>query len=88
MSHEEKINYMRIAAGIAGFSIKNEHLDLLVSIYEKVKEKEGKTNLHDIVDVEYQVEDREKERRVNKLKEGEKDNEKRRENIKEEDNEG
>jgi len=72
MTHEQKINYMRIAAGIAGFSIQNHHLDLLVSIYDKVTEKEGKTNLEDVVNVEYEVEERIKKQ---KLKEKEKNEE-------------
>lgn len=58
MTHEEKINYMRIAAGVAGFGIKNEHLDLLVSIYELILEKRGKGNINDIVDVEGEVKKR------------------------------
>jgi hypothetical protein len=74
MTHEQKINYMRIAAGIAGFSIANEHLDLLVSIYDKVTEKEGKTDLHDIVNVEHEVQEREKERKRKKKEEEQKNN--------------
>jgi hypothetical protein len=69
MTHNQKINYMRIAAGISGFSIQNEHLDLLVSVYEMVTEKEGKTSLSDIVNVEHEVEKRSKERREKELAE-------------------
>ena len=58
MTHEEKINYMRIAAGICSFGFKNEHLDLLVSLYELTMKKEGKTALDDIVDVELAVKKR------------------------------
>ena len=58
MKQEEKINYMRIAAGIAGFSIRNEHLDLLVSLYELTMEKKGKTHLDEIVKVELEVKKR------------------------------
>lgn len=72
MTHEKKINYMRIAAGIAGFNIENHHLDLLVSIYEKVTEKEGKTDLNDIVNIEYEVGERIKKQ---KLKDKEKNEE-------------
>ena len=73
MTHEDKINYIRIAAGVAGFSISNQHLDLLVSLYEKVSEKEGKTNVEDVVNVEHEVEEREKERKRKKMEEGQKD---------------
>jgi mRNA-degrading endonuclease toxin of MazEF toxin-antitoxin module len=65
MNHEEKINYMRIAAGICCYSFKKEHLDLLVSLYELVTKKEGKTNVDEIVDVELAVKEREKERLKN-----------------------
>jgi hypothetical protein len=58
MTHEEKINYMRIATGIAGFCIKNEHLDLLVSLYELTMQKKGKTHLDEIVEVELEVKKR------------------------------
>jgi len=47
MTHEEKTNYMRIAAGICSFNISNEHLDELVSLYELVIEKQGEGTLRD-----------------------------------------
>lgn len=62
MTHEEKINYMRIAAGIACFGFKEEQLDLLVSLYDLVQEKEGETNVHDVVKVEFEVKKRKEER--------------------------
>lgn len=58
MTHEEKINYLRIASGICGFSIQNEHLDLLISLYELVLEKKGNGKIDDIVDVELKVKER------------------------------
>ena len=58
MTHEQKINYMRIAAGVAGFGFRNEQLDLLVSLYELVKENEGRTNLYSISDIEVEVKKR------------------------------
>jgi hypothetical protein len=58
MKHEEKINYMRIAAGIAGFGINNEQLDLLVSLYELVQEKKGKGSIDDVVEIEHAVKNR------------------------------
>ena len=58
MTHEEKINYMRIAAGIAGFGIKNEHLDLLVSVYELILKKKEKSGIEDVVKIESEVKHR------------------------------
>ena len=49
---------MKIAAGIAGFGIKNEHLDLLVSIYELILEKKGKSDIEDVVKIESEVKHR------------------------------
>ena len=59
MEHKEKINYMRIASGMAGFSIQNNHLDLLVSLYEYVIEKQGKGNLREIITIEAEAMKRE-----------------------------
>lgn len=58
MTHEEKVNYMRISAGICGYGFKNEHLDLLVSLYELVLEKQGKGSIEDIVKAELDVKSR------------------------------
>ena len=59
MEHKEKINYMRIASGMAGFSIQNKHLDLLVSLYEYVLEKQGGGNLREIISIEAEAMKRE-----------------------------
>lgn len=58
MTHNEKIDYMRISAGVCGFSFQQEHLDLLVSIYELILEKKGSAKLDDIVCVEQAVKER------------------------------
>ncbi len=67
MTHEEKINYMRIATGMAGFTIKNYHLDLLVSVYELVIEKEGKSSVDDVCKIEGGVRLREELRKKQEL---------------------
>ena len=59
MEHKEKINYMRIASGMAGFSIQNKHLDLLVSLYEYIIEKQGDGNLREIITIEAEAMKRE-----------------------------
>lgn len=58
MTHEEKINYMKIAAGIVGYGFDTKGLDMLVSIYELVIEKKGETDLHTICKVGAEVEKR------------------------------
>jgi hypothetical protein len=58
MTHQEKINYMRIAAGICGFGFNNQQLDLLVSLYELTIEKEEKTDLMSIAKIEQECKER------------------------------
>lgn len=58
MTHEDKINYMRISAGICGYAFKNEQLDLLLSLYELVIDKKGNTSLDDTVKIESDVKKR------------------------------
>lgn len=52
MTHEEKIDYMRIAAGMVGYGFDTKGLDTLVSLYELVIEKQEKTDLKAICEVE------------------------------------
>ncbi len=66
MKHEDKINYLRIAAGIAGYSFTVTQLDLLVSLYELVVINGGVTNLDQVVFIETCVKDREKVRNISK----------------------
>ncbi len=58
MTHEEKINYMRIATGIVGYGFDNKGLDMLVSIYELVIEKKGESDLKTICKTEAEVKKR------------------------------
>ena len=58
MTHEEKINYMKIATGIVGFGFEKRGLDLLVSVYDLVLEKKGETDLRSISKIKAIVEDR------------------------------
>ena len=58
MTHEEKINYMKIALGICSFSLKIEDIDLIFSIYDLVNEKKGEGNIKDILKIQESVKDR------------------------------
>lgn len=58
MTQEQKINYMRIATSIVGYGFDEKALDLMVSIYELVIEKQGKTDLHMITAVKSDVDSR------------------------------
>jgi hypothetical protein len=59
MTHEEKINYMKIAAGIVGYGFDTKGLDMLVSLYDLVTKHEGDTDVKQIVKVQREVEERE-----------------------------
>ncbi len=58
MTHEEKINYLRIAAGICTLGFSNEQMDLLVSLYDVIIENKGNTDLEQIVKIESEVKKR------------------------------
>jgi hypothetical protein len=58
MTHEEKIKYMGYAAGLCGYHFKPDGLDLLVSLYELVLQKEGETTLKDALDIQADVKKR------------------------------
>jgi hypothetical protein len=58
MTHEEKINYMKIAAGICGYGFDTKGLDLMVSLYELVIEKQGDSDLRSISKIEAEVKHR------------------------------
>ena len=49
---------MKIACGVVGYAFDPKGLDLLVSLYELVIEKQGKTDLTDIAKVEVEVKQR------------------------------
>jgi hypothetical protein len=68
MTHEEKVKYMRIATGMCGYGMKDEHVDLLVSLYELTLKKGGKSTIEDIVKEEFAAKDRAKEREIERRK--------------------
>lgn len=62
MTHEEKINYMRIATRIVGYSLDEKGLDMLISIYELIIDTQGETDLSLIFKIQSDVNHRAKER--------------------------
>lgn len=69
MNHEEKLRYLRMALGLAGFHLKPKDMDMMVSMYELVMEKKGETDLNSMVDVQFAVEEREKTRLMKEYEE-------------------
>jgi hypothetical protein len=68
MTHEQKIDYMRIATSISNMGFEKHHLDLILSLYELVLAKEGETDLVSILRVQSEVEMREINRKVERSK--------------------
>ena len=58
MKHEEKIEHMRTAARIVGYGFDHRSCDMLVSVYELILKKEGKTDLEMILKAKAMVEER------------------------------
>ena len=58
MTHQEKINYMRIAMSIVGYKFEKTGLDMLISIYDLVNDKKGETDLESIIAIEQDVKKR------------------------------
>ena len=71
MTHEEKLKYMKIAAGIVGYGFDQKGLDMLVSLYDLVTKHEGDTDVKQIVKVQTEVEEREAERKWKEIDKGE-----------------
>ena len=67
MTHEQKIQYMRMAAGIVGFNFREQDLDLLVSTYDLILKKKGKTTVSDATEVKYAVAERWREGDSNQI---------------------
>lgn len=64
MTHEEKIGNMKIATAVAGIGFHFEQLDLLVSLYDLLLEKEGETDLRSMSEVIVTVRERAKAKLV------------------------
>jgi len=56
MTHEQKIRYMEIATSIVGFKFRQQDMDMIVSLYDLVLEKEGETDLESVCKLQFEVE--------------------------------
>lgn len=63
MTHEEKINYMRIACSICNYGFSHEQVDLMVSLYEMVRLTDGNGTLKGVLDIHEVVKQRAEDRR-------------------------
>lgn len=64
MTHDDKITYMRLAAGMCNFGMSEDQLDLLLSLYEAVVKKEGSFTTADAIKIKYEVKERDAQRAV------------------------
>ena len=55
MTLKTKIEYIRLALGLAGLPVNRKTSELIIKVYEKVLEKKGSFNLTDAVKIEQQV---------------------------------
>ncbi|HZI24304.1 MAG TPA: hypothetical protein VFD46_04470 [Chryseolinea sp.] len=60
MTHEEKINYMRIAISLCKWGFENREIDLLVSLYDELLVKGGEMTMRDTAKIEVEVIERHK----------------------------
>ena len=58
MTHEEKFNYMNIAASICNMRFSIEQTDLLISLYDGVCKYKGKYNLEQVLKIKSDVKGR------------------------------
>lgn len=56
MTHEEKINYMRIACNLCRIGVDEKMIDTIVSLYDLVLSKEGNATMKDTAKVESDAE--------------------------------
>jgi hypothetical protein len=61
MTQSERIEYFGIAASLVGYKFEKQALELLVSVYDKILDKKGDTDLKDLVDIQISVERKYKE---------------------------
>jgi len=64
MTQEDKLRYFKMAASFNNMGFTTGQVDLLVSMYEVVMQKKGKTSIDDMVRVQFEVKDREIERKI------------------------
>jgi hypothetical protein len=67
MTQEEKVGYFKMAASFCNFAFSDEAIELLTEMYELVLQKEGKTDLHSLVETRYRVLEKHKEIEMKKL---------------------
>ena len=48
MNNNEKLTYMRQAVNLAGFSLNDKGLEMLISLYDLIRQKKGRTTLKDV----------------------------------------
>jgi hypothetical protein len=68
MIQEEKINYMRIATNIVGYSFDKKTLDMFLSLYDLINDTNGQADLKSVAKVQSEVCERDNQRINDNLK--------------------
>lgn len=55
MTHEEKVNYLRIALGLQKIGIDERISDQIVTTYEAILKKGDKFSLKDAIEIEFRI---------------------------------
>ena len=55
MTHEEKIQYMKLATAICGYGFEEKTVDLFVTLYDQIVADEGGTDLKTILAIQASV---------------------------------
>jgi hypothetical protein len=58
MTHDEKINYLRMSLNICSFQIKQQDIDLILTMYEMILLKKGDATIQDTLKIENQVKEK------------------------------
>lgn len=64
MTHDEKVNYLRLALSLQKISVTNEIADRVITTYQKILEKKGKFNIEDAVAIECMLDKKYAEERL------------------------
>lgn len=69
MTHEEKVNYLRIALGINGIGVDEKVSDVIVTTYETILKKGGEFNIRDAAEIQCTIDGKYKEIEIKAKKE-------------------
>ena len=55
MTHDQKINYLRIAFQLQDVNCTNQMCDRIITTYERLMKRKGKFSVRDAVDIDFEM---------------------------------